>query len=172
VVVITGEHSAWHAPSGRTENCGAAFEQFVLRIQEHDSGIELAAGMSYGPHDFDFAARRNGKPLLVDAKQTTPQTPRRIKQLGDQLKSAAARYSRLHQEAVPELALACAEVLPNRSETVPHGRGAAARTRQPCAGDPRWARRVANAVLILRVLMLQCRNVTGESLERPGSLRA
>ena len=30
---------------------------------------------------------------------------------GDQLKSAAARYAKLHQEAVPELALACAGVL-------------------------------------------------------------
>ena len=133
-----------------------------------------------------------GKPLLADAKQTTPQTARRIKQLGDQLKSAAARYSKLHQEAVPELALACAGCSRNRSETVPHGRGstygtdpwiqakkglagripAAVRTRQPCAGDPRWARRVANAVLILRVLMLQCRRVTGESLERSGSFLA
>ena len=54
-------------PRGRTENRGAAFEQFVLRILEHDPEIELAAGMSYGPHGFDFAARRNGKPLLVDA---------------------------------------------------------------------------------------------------------
>jgi hypothetical protein len=42
VVVIAREHSAWHAPSGRTENCGAAFEQFVLRILEHDPEIELA----------------------------------------------------------------------------------------------------------------------------------
>ena len=111
---------------------------------------------------------------------------------GDQLKSAAARYVKLHQEAVPELALACAGCSRNRSETVPHGRGstygtdpwiqakkglagripAAVRTRQPCAGDPRWARRVAHAVLILRVLMLQCRRVTGESLERPGSFLA
>jgi hypothetical protein len=114
------------------------------------------------------------------------------KQLGDQLKSASARYAKLHQEAVPELALACAGCSPNRSETVPHGRGctcgtdpwiqaqkglagripAAVRTRQPCAGDPRWARRVANAVLILGVLMLQCRRVTGESLERSGSFLA
>ena len=98
-------------PRGRTENRGAAFEQFVLRILEHDPEIELAAGMSYGPHGFDFAARRNGKPLLVDAKQTTPQTARRIKQLGDQLKSAAVRYAKLYQEAVPDLALACARVL-------------------------------------------------------------
>jgi hypothetical protein len=45
-------------------------------------------------------------------------------------------------------------------------------SRRPCAGDPRWARRVANAVLILRVLMLQCRRVTGESLERSGSFLA
>ena len=73
-------------PRGRTENCGAAFEQFVLRILDHDPEIELAAGMSCGPHGFDFAARRNGKPLLVEAKQTTPQTARRIKQLGDHLK--------------------------------------------------------------------------------------
>jgi hypothetical protein len=87
--------------------------------------------MSYGPHGFDFAARRNGKPLLVDAKQTTPQTARRIKQLGDQLKSAAARYAKLHQEAVPELALACAQgCSPNRSETAPHGRGCT------CGTDP------------------------------------
>ena len=81
---------------------------------------------------------------------------------------------------------------PKRSEAVPHGRGctcgtdpwiqakkglagripAPVRTRQPCVGDPRWARRVANAVLTLRVLMLQCRRVTGESLERPGSFLA
>ena len=43
-------------PQGRTENCGAAFGQFVLRILELDPEIELAAGMSYGPHGFDFAA--------------------------------------------------------------------------------------------------------------------
>ena len=55
-------------PRGRTENRGAAFEQFLLRILEHDPEIEL-------------------------------------------LKSAAARCAKLHQEAVPELALACAGVL-------------------------------------------------------------
>jgi hypothetical protein len=49
---------------------------------------------------------------------------------------------------------------------------AAVGTRQPYADDPRWARRVANAVLILRVLMLQCRRVTDESLERPDSFLA
>jgi hypothetical protein len=65
-------------PRGRTENRGAAFEHFVLRMLEHDPEIELAAAMSYGPDGFDFAVRRNGKPLLVDAKQTTPQTARRI----------------------------------------------------------------------------------------------
>jgi len=148
--------------------------------------------MSYGPHGFDFAARRNGKLLLVDAKQTTPQTARRIKQLGDQLKPAAARYAQLHQEAVPEFALACAGVLSKPIRDRAAGRGCtcgtdpwiqakkglagripgAVRIRQPCAGDPRWARRVANAVLILRVLMLQCRRVTGESLERSGSFLA
>ena len=62
-------------PRGRTENRGAAFEQFVLRMLEHDPEIELAAGMSYGPDGLDFAARRNGKPLLVDAKQTTRRQP-------------------------------------------------------------------------------------------------
>ena len=36
---------AWR-PRGRTENRGAAFEQFVPRILEHDPEIELAAGMS------------------------------------------------------------------------------------------------------------------------------
>ena len=52
-----------------------AFEQFVLRILDHDPAIELAAGMSYGPRGFGFAARRTGKPLLVDAKQTTRGQP-------------------------------------------------------------------------------------------------
>ena len=33
-------------------------------------------------------------------------------------------------------------------------------------------RRGSGAVIILRVLMLQCRRVTGESLERPGSFLA
>lgn len=78
MVVIAREHSAWHAPRGRTENRGGAFEQFVLRILEHDPEIELAAGMPYGhhvgPQGFGFAARRNGKPLLIDAKQVPPQT--------------------------------------------------------------------------------------------------
>jgi len=178
-------------PRGRTENRGAAFEQFVLRILDHDPEIELAAGRSYGSHRFDVAARRYGKPLLVDSKQATLQTAWRIKQLGDQLKSAAARYSKPDQEALSDLALACAGVLsePIRDRAARSGlhlwdpwiqakKGlagripAAVRTRQPCAADPRWARRVANAVLILRVLMLQCRNVTGESLERSGSFLA
>jgi len=134
----------------------------------------------------------HGKPLLIDAKQTPLRTVG-IKQPGDQLKSAAARYVKLHQEAVPEPALACAGVISEPIRDRPHGRGctcrtgpwiqakqglaggespATARTRQPFAGDPRWARRVANAVLILRVLMLQCRRMTGESLERPGSFLA
>ena len=65
-------------------------------------------------------------PLLVDAKQTTPQTARHIKQHGDKLKSAAARYAKLHQEAVPGLALACAGVL---SEPI---RDRAARSANPC----------------------------------------
>lgn len=47
--------------------------------------------------------------------------------------------------------------------------GAACAHPPACADYPRWARRVADAVPILGVLMLQCRRVTGESLERPGS---
>jgi hypothetical protein len=99
-------------PGGRAENRGAAFELFVLRILEQDPEIELAAdAMPYGPHGFDVLARRNGEPLLVNAKQTTPQTAQRLKQLDDQLKSAAAQYAKLHRGAAPELALACAGVL-------------------------------------------------------------
>jgi len=98
---------------GHSENRGAALEQFVLRILEQDPEIELGAGSSpYGPdHGFDFAARRKGKPLLVDAKQTTPQTAQRLKQLEAQLRSAAAAYTKLHPGEAPDLALACAGVL-------------------------------------------------------------
>jgi hypothetical protein len=39
-------------------------------------------------------------------------------------------------------------------------------------GVPDGQRRGSGAVIILRVLMLQCRRVTGESLERPGSFLA
>jgi hypothetical protein len=84
-----------------------------LRILEQDPEIELAAGpMPYGPgHSFDFEGRRHGKPLLIEVKQTTPQTAMRLIQLDAQLKSAAAQYTKLHPGTAPELILACAGVL-------------------------------------------------------------
>ena len=42
MVVIARNTPPVMCPRGRTENCGAAFEQFVLRILEHDPETELA----------------------------------------------------------------------------------------------------------------------------------
>jgi len=176
-------------PRGRTENRGAAFE-----VRPADTGAR--PGDRAGCRDVLRSSR-----LRFRGKAHRQATAARCK-AGDPADSPAHKATRRPAEirgcpvreatpgkrcpSWPSPAQGCS---PNRSETVPHGRGctcgtdpriqtkkgsagripAAVRTRQPCAGDPRWARRVANAVPILRVLMLQCRRVTGESLERPGS---
>jgi hypothetical protein len=148
--------------------------------------------VSHERKEHRFRGKAQRQATADRCKAGAPADSWRIKQVGDQLKSAAAQYVKLHQETVPELALACAGLISEPIRDRPHGRGctggtdpriqakqglagripAAVRTRLPCAGDPRWARRLASAVLILRVLMLQCRRVTGVSLERPGSFLA
>ena len=193
MVVIAREHSAWHAPSGahrelrgggravRPADTGArpgdrACCRDVLRSSRlrfrGKAQRQAAAGRCKADDPADSLAHKaTRRPAEIRSCPIREATP-----------GSGARAGRSPAEG-------CS---PNRSETVPHGRGctcgtdpwiqakkglagripAAVRTRQPCAGDPRWARRVANAVLILRVLMLQCRRVTGESLERPGSFLA
>jgi hypothetical protein len=98
---------------GASENRGVAFELFVFRMLEQDPEVELTAGSApYGPSQvFDFAGRRNGKPLLVEVKQTTPQTAIRLMQIASQLKFAATEYAKLYPGEAPELILACAGVL-------------------------------------------------------------
>jgi hypothetical protein len=59
---------------------GYEFEQFVKQILERAPDIELMTTPSpYGPDSgFDLSAVRDGRPLLVQAKVTTPQTSYRF----------------------------------------------------------------------------------------------
>ena len=87
-----------------------------MEILERDPDIELATtlvpyGADYG---FDFAVMRNGRPLLIEVKLTTPQTSHRLEQLNVQLKDAAERYKELHPSSEPELVLAITGVLSER----------------------------------------------------------
>ena len=82
---------------------GYEFEQFVDEILERAPDIELAAAPSpYGPdYGFDFAAVRDGRPVLIDVKLTTPQTSYRLEQMNAGLKGAAERYKELHPGSEP-----------------------------------------------------------------------
>jgi hypothetical protein len=70
---------------------GFEFEQFVLEILERSSDIELtAAPSSYGrDYGFDLTAARNGMPLLIQVKLTTPQMSYRLEQINAVLNSAS-----------------------------------------------------------------------------------
>jgi len=55
---------------------GLEFEQFVKDILERSQDIELTASPGpYGPdYGLDFVASRDGRPVLIQVKVTTPQT--------------------------------------------------------------------------------------------------
>lgn len=99
---------------------GYEFEQFVQEILERSSDIELAGAPSpYGAdYGFDLAAVRNGRPVLIEAKLTTPQTSYRLEQMNSQLKAAAQRYKELHPGPEPELVLTFPGVLSQSKMTV------------------------------------------------------
>jgi len=92
---------------------GYEFEHFVREILEHAPDIELTATPSpYGPDSgFDLSAVRDGRPLLVQVKVTTPQTSYRFEQMIAVLNEAAERYRELHPGTEPELALTFPGVL-------------------------------------------------------------
>ena len=92
---------------------GYEFEQFVSEILEHDPDIELMTTPNpYGPDaGFDLSAVRDGHPLLVQVKVTTPQTSYRFEQMIAVLREAAERYRELHPGIEPELVLAFPGVL-------------------------------------------------------------
>jgi hypothetical protein len=92
---------------------GLEFEKFVQEILDRSRDIELtAASSSYGTdYGFDFRALRDGRPLLIQIKLTTPQTGYRLEQLNALLKAAAKRYEELNPGQEPGLVLAIPGVL-------------------------------------------------------------
>lgn len=92
---------------------GLEFEQFIQEILERSSDIELTPAQSPYSKDygFDFAVVRNSRPLLIQAKLTTPQTSYRLEQVNALLKAAAERYEQLNPGQEPGLVLAVPGVL-------------------------------------------------------------
>jgi hypothetical protein len=89
------------------------FEQFITEILERAPDVELTAapepyGADYG---FDFAAVRDGRPLLIQVTLTTPQTSYRLEQMSIALKGAAERYQELHPDSEPTFVLTFPGVL-------------------------------------------------------------
>jgi hypothetical protein len=99
---------------------GYEFEQFVREILERAPDIGLTAEpRAYGPdYGFDYAAVRDGRPVLIQVKLTTPQTSHRLEQMNVALKSAAERYKELHPGPDPRLVLAFPGVLSESKRTL------------------------------------------------------
>src|SRR6266567_4633549 len=99
---------------------GYEFEQFVQEILERATDIEPATEPSpYGrDYGFDFVALRNGQPLLIQVKLTTPQTSHRLEQTNVQLQAAAERYKELNPGPEPKLVLAFPGVLSQSKMTL------------------------------------------------------
>ncbi|WP_432832850.1 hypothetical protein [Dactylosporangium sp. CA-092794] len=67
----------------------------------------------------DFVARFEGRPLLLEAKVTTPQTPRRLREMIWQLQQAWTAYEQLHgPHQEPRLVVAFPGVLSQQRQTV------------------------------------------------------
>jgi hypothetical protein len=92
---------------------GYEFEQFVKEILERAPDLELASDLNarFGDEGFDFAAVRDGRPLLIQVKRTTPQTSYRLEQMGADLRGAAERYWQLHPGSEPGLVVTFPGVL-------------------------------------------------------------
>jgi len=99
---------------------GYEFMQFVKEILERAPDIEVAVAPGpSGPDDgFDFAAVRDGRPLLVQVKLTTPQTSYRLEQMNAGLRDAAERYREQHPGPEPRLVLAFPGVLSESKMTL------------------------------------------------------
>ena len=92
---------------------GLEFEQFVKDILERSPDIELTALPGpYGPdYGLDFVASRDGRPLLIQIKVTTPQTSYRLEEMRAALDRAAQRYQEMDPGSEPVSVLAFPGVL-------------------------------------------------------------
>lgn len=96
------------------------FEQFIGELLERDPDIEIrtsssTAGMDYG---FDYTAERNGRPLLIEVKSSTPQTSYRLEQIKKNLKGAADQYMQAHPVSRPVMVVAFPGVLSKSKMTI------------------------------------------------------
>ena len=99
---------------------GLEFEQFVKDILERSPDIELMASPGpYGPdYGLDFVASRDGRPLLIQVKVTTPQTSHRLEEMRADLDRAAQRYQELHPDSKPVHVMAFPGVLSEAKRTL------------------------------------------------------
>jgi hypothetical protein len=99
---------------------GLEFEQFVKDILERSPGIEPTASPGpYGPdYGLDFVAARDGRPLLIQVKVTTPQTSHRLEEMRAELDRAAQRYQELDPGSDPVSVLAFPGVLSAAKRTL------------------------------------------------------
>lgn len=99
---------------------GLEFEQFVKGVLERSTDIELTASPgTYGPdYGLDFVASRDGRPLLILVKVTTPQTSHRLEEMRTDLDRAAQWYQQLHPGAEPVHVLAFPGVLSESKRTL------------------------------------------------------
>jgi hypothetical protein len=98
---------------------GLEFEQFVKEILERSPDIELTASpRTYGPdYGLDFVAARDGRPVLIQVKVTTPQTSHRLEEMRAALDNAARLYQGLDPGSEPVLVLAFPGVLSESKRT-------------------------------------------------------
>lgn len=99
---------------------GYEFEQFVKEILERSPDVELASDLSarFGDEGFDFTAVRDGRPLLIQVKLTTPQTSYRLEQMDAELRAATERYRQLHPGSEPSPVAAFPGVLSESKQAV------------------------------------------------------
>ena len=79
----------------------------------------MASPGPYGPdYGLDFVASRDGQPLLIQVKVTTPQTSHRLEEMRADLDRAAQRYQELHPDSKPVHVLAFPGVLSEAKRTL------------------------------------------------------
>jgi hypothetical protein len=97
---------------------GYEFERFLRQILERARDLETDTQGDYGSDGAaDFVAFRDGRPLLITANVTTPQTVLRLKQNTAALGDALERYRELHPDVDPVPVLAIPGVLSESKAT-------------------------------------------------------
>jgi hypothetical protein len=99
---------------------GYEFEQFVREIVARSPDLRLESPPRLRNRDsgLDIAAARDGQPLLIEVKATSPQTRSRLEQMISQLRAAADHYLSLNPGPKPRLVLAIPGVLATSKYTV------------------------------------------------------